>query len=56
LVKSSGAGTRLGPGSALSAEIPIQRVDSRVQNQVTIGAIFEMTLDLAFDRRGESPL
>jgi len=51
-----GANTGFGPGSALGAEIPVQRVDGRIQNQMAVGAGFEMAFDLVFDGCGEPPL
>jgi hypothetical protein len=54
--KSGGARARFGTGSALRAEILVQRVDSGVQNQVAVRAAFQMVLDLAFNGRGEPSL
>jgi hypothetical protein len=54
--KSGGARARFGPGGALGAKISVQRIDGCVQNQVAIGAGFQMEFDLAFDGRGEPPL
>ena len=50
------ARTGFGAGNALGAEIPIQRIDSRVQNEVAVGAGFQVALDLALDGRGEATL
>ena len=44
-----GAGASLGPGDALRAEISIQSVDCGIEDQMAIGAVFQMALDLAFD-------
>ena len=54
--QSGGANTGSGPGSALGAEISVQRVDGRIQNQMAVGAGFEMAFDLVFDGCGEPPL
>ena len=54
--QSGGANTGLGPGSPLGAEISVQGVDGRIQNQVAVGAGFEMAFDLVFDGCGEPPL
>jgi len=54
--ESGSAKAYLGSGGALSAEIPLQCVDGRVQNQMAIGTSLQMALDLAFDGRRESPL
>jgi len=53
---SGGAKTGLGTGSPLGNEIFLERVDSGVQNDVTIRAGFQVVLDLAFDRRGQPTL
>jgi len=53
---SGGARTGFSPGNALGAEIAVQGVHGRVQNQVAIGASFQMALDLDFDGLGEPPL
>jgi hypothetical protein len=54
--KSGSARAGFGTGSALRAEILVQRVDSGVQNQVAVGAAFQMVLDLAFNGRREPSL
>jgi hypothetical protein len=41
-----GAKSRFCSGGALRVEISIKRVDGGVQNQVTIGASFQVALDL----------
>src|SRR5437879_193679 len=58
LEATGGARSRLGPGpgSALGAEIPFQRVYGCVQHKMTIRASLQMALDFAFDGGGESPL
>jgi hypothetical protein len=53
---SSGARTGFGTGNAFRAKIPVQCIDSRVQNQVAVGASFQMALNLDFDGLGEPPL
>jgi hypothetical protein len=52
----SGARTGLGTGSAFGAEIPVECVDGRVQNQVAVGAGFQMALNLAFNGLREATL
>ena len=54
--KSGSAKAHLSSGSAFGAEIPLQRVDGRVQNQMAIGTGFQMALDLTFDGRRKSAL
>jgi hypothetical protein len=54
--ESGSAKAYLGSGGALSAEIPLQRVDGRVKNQMAVGTSFQMALDLAFDGRRKSAL
>ena len=54
--KLGGARARFGTSGTLRAEIPVQRVDGRVQNQVAVGAAFQMALDLAFNGGREPSL
>jgi hypothetical protein len=49
LEDSGGARTGFGRGSAFGIEITVKGVYGCIQNQMAIGASFEMTFDLDFD-------
>jgi len=53
---SSSAKTTFGPGNAFGAEITVQRVDGRVEDEVAVRTRFQVALDLDLNGRGESPL
>jgi hypothetical protein len=48
---SSGPKSSFSSGGALGTEIAVERVDGGIQDQVAIGASFQVTFDLPFDRR-----
>ena len=54
--KSGSAKTGFVSSSTLRTEILVKSVDSRIQNQVAIGAGLQVALDFTFYRRGEAPL
>ena len=53
---SSSAKATFGPGNAFGAEITVQRVDGRVEDEVAVRTRFQVALDLDLNGRGESPL
>lgn len=46
----SGADSGFSSGDALSAEVPLKRVDCRVQYEVAVRAVFQVALDFTLDR------
>ena len=53
---SSSAKAGFGSRDTFGAEITVQRVDGRVENEVAVRARFQVTLDFDLNGRGESSL